>query len=101
MLLPLLWLRHPNDVTGNLCVDSSIVLQHAFAMLGVDADVRPVDLVIANQASGKHTMYGRPDPYWDGTNFNGHCVLSLPQSGRMLDTTVEQFPEARRPGWGP
>lgn len=101
MLLPLLWLYHCTGMPGNLCVDGSMVLHYAYEQFGITAEPKAVDLVVSNRRTDQRTLYGRPDPYWDGTTFNGHCVLWLPQSGRFLDATVEQYPEVRRHRLGP
>lgn len=101
MLPPLLWLCRQEAPTRNLSVDSSMVLQHAYEHLGIAARVCPVDVVVKHPSSNRHTMYGRPDPGWDEEVFDGHCVVWLPQSGRLVDTTVEQFPEVRRQQRGP
>lgn len=101
MLPPLLWLWHSDALTGNLSVDGSVVLQHAYAQLGIAARVCPVDVVVKHPSNNQHTLYGRPDPCWDDEVFDGHCVVWLPQSGRLVDATVEQFPEVRRHQLGP
>lgn len=101
LLLPLLWLAHNTGMPGNLCVDGSMVLHHAYAQFGIIAEPRPVDVVISNQRTGRRTLYGRPDPYWDGHTFHGHCLLHLTGSGRTVDATVEQYPEVRRLRLGP
>lgn len=101
-LLPaLLWLERSRRHSQNLCVSACITLHHAYAVLGIAAHPRAVDLVVSNQRTGARTLYGRPDPYWTDTTFHGHCVLWLPGSTRFIDPTVEQYPEVRRYQLGP
>lgn len=101
MLLPLLWLYHAEGLPGNVCTSGSTVLQRAYTQLGIPAQIRAVDLVVSNRRTGKRTLYGRPDPYWDGDVFHGHCLVWLPTSGRIVDATVEQYPDVRRYRLGP
>lgn len=97
----MLWLEHATGHPANLCVASCVTLHFTYAALGITAEPRAVDLVVANQRTDQRTMYGRPDPSWSGTTFNGHCVLWLPGSGRFIDPTVEQYPDVRRYQLGP
>jgi hypothetical protein len=101
LLPPLLWLSWADGMPGNLCVNSTMTLHHAYEQLGITAQPRAVDLVVRNERTHHTTMYGRPDPYWEGTTFHGHAVLWLPRSGRFCDATVEQYPEVRRYRLGP
>lgn len=101
MLPAMLWLEHAVGHPRNLCVSSCITLHYTYAALGITALPRAVDLVVSNQRTDQRTMYGRPDPSWSGTTFSGHCVLWLPGSGRLIDPTVEQYPDVRRYRLGP
>ncbi|MGX7829833.1 hypothetical protein ACTG9Q_32625 [Actinokineospora sp. 24-640] len=96
MLIPFLWRRHPFSPTGNLAVDSAMVLRHAFAHLGIVATVVAVDLWVGQRRGSQVDMIARPDPRWDDGRFDGHCVLVLPQSKRLVDATVDQFAAVRR-----
>lgn len=101
-LLPaMLWLEHATGLPTNLCVSSCAALHFAYAQLGIDAHPRAVDLVVGNRRTDQHTMYGQSDPYWSGSTFHGHCVLWVPGSKRLIDPTVEQYPEIRRYELGP
>jgi hypothetical protein len=101
-LLPsVLWVYHMTGQRANMCVSGSMILHYAYAQLGIVAEPRAVDLVVSDERTGKRIMYGRPDPYWDGETFFGHCVLWLPGSRRFVDATVEQYPEIRRYKLGP
>jgi hypothetical protein len=77
-----------------------MTLRNAYGQLGVRAELLPVGLAIQKQ-DGSGTRYGSLTPSWTGTSWNGHCVLVLPDSGRFVDATVEQFDEVREIGMGP
>ncbi|MBZ9645789.1 hypothetical protein, partial [Streptomyces sp. PSKA30] len=64
------------------------------------AELQPVDLVIQDR-NGHRVRYGSLTPSWTGPSWNGHCVLVLPDSERIVDATVEQFDEVREIGAGP
>ncbi|WP_405183685.1 hypothetical protein OG225_43030 (plasmid) [Nocardia sp. NBC_01377] len=101
LLPPMLWLGHMHGQPANVCVDASMVLHYAYAELGITAHPRAVDLMIEDQRTGQTIAYGRPDPAWEDTTFAGHCILWLPGSLRIVDATVEQYPEVRRHRLGP
>lgn len=96
LLLPLLWLDHAAGARGSLCVSGSMMLHHAFAQLGIASEAHAADVVITDERTEQRVVYGRPDPYWDGDTFHGHCLLHLPRTRRMIDPAVEQFPEVKR-----
>jgi hypothetical protein len=101
-LLPaMLWLEKATGMPTNLCASSCITLHFAYAELGIPAQPRAVDLVVANQRTGKRTTYGQSDPHWVESTFHGHCILWLPETRRILDPTVEQYPEVRHYRLGP
>jgi hypothetical protein len=101
LLLPLLWLEYAAGYPTNLCASSCATLHYAYAELGIEAHPRAVDLLVGDRRTDKHTIYGRPDPYWNGSTFHGHCVLWPPGSKRLIEPTVEQYPEIRRYQLGP
>ncbi|WP_369188930.1 hypothetical protein [Streptomyces sp. R08] len=101
LLLPHLWVSIVDgSVPANVCVDACLTLRNAYGQLGVRAELQPVDLVIRSR-NGDRIRYGSLKPSWTGTSWNGHCVLVLPDSGRIVDATVEQFDEVREIGAGP
>lgn len=101
-LLPaMLWLESATGKRANLCTSSCTTLHFAYAALGIQAQPRAVDLFVVDKRTGQRTLYGRPDPHWSGSTFHGHCVLWLPASRRILDPTVEQYPQVRRYQLGP
>lgn len=93
LLLPMRWIYDAEGSTANRCVDATTTLRHTYDYFGIEAHVRPVDLVVSDQNTGQMVQYGRPDPRWDDDVFSGHCVLHLPGSNRLIDPTVEQYPE--------
>ncbi|GAA0911052.1 hypothetical protein [Pseudonocardia zijingensis] len=96
-----LWLNVMSGQRANVCVDGSMILHFAYQQLGIVAEPRAVDLVIHDARTDRRVFYGRPDPWWDGTTFHGHCILWLPGSRRLIDATVEQYPEVRKYRLGP
>ena len=101
LVLPYLWVSLADGhAPANICVDACMTLRNAYGQLGVRAELLPVDLAIQKQ-DGSGTRYGSLTPSWTGTSWNGHCVLVLPDSGRFVDATVEQFDEVREIGMGP
>ena len=101
MLPPLLWVDvlSAQQRPSNLCVQSAHALRHAYAGLGVPTSIQCVELAVTD-AGGGGTRYGSPQPHYVGDRFVGHCILQLPQQGRLVDATVEQFPELAL-GMGP
>jgi hypothetical protein len=101
-LLPAaLWMYENDGTAGNRCIDAAATLHYTYGFLGITAEPRPVDLVVSNQRTGQNIQYGRPDPRWSDSVFEGHCVIHLPDSKRFIDPTVEQYPEVRRFRIGP
>ncbi|MBE8519286.1 hypothetical protein ILP97_17510 [Amycolatopsis sp. H6(2020)] len=100
-LLPALWLCHPKEAAINRSIDGALVLQEAFSQLGIVTQVKAVSLTVTGPTASQYTEYGTLTPSWSGEQFNGHCVLWIPQSRRIVDVTVEQFPEAAQDQPGP
>jgi hypothetical protein len=100
-LLPALWLCHPKDTATNKSIDGALVLQEAFAQLGIATHVKAVSLTVKRSTAAEYTKYSTLTPSWSGEHFDGHCILWIPQSRRLVDVAVEQFPEAAQSGPGP
>ncbi|MFJ4931573.1 hypothetical protein [Streptomyces sp. NPDC088736] len=104
LLLPQLWagIAEESGAPANICVDSCLTLKYAYGQLGIRAELALADLTI-REANGDGVLHGTPEPTWseDGTRFNGHCILLLPDSGRYVDATVEQFKKVREQTGGP
>lgn len=102
MLLPALWVLKSTERgdRANACVDACMTLHYGYGQLGIRADLQFVDLVVQDSA-GHTMMHGTPQPSWDGTELDGHCVLWLPGSRRFVDPTVAQYPAVARLALGP
>jgi hypothetical protein len=102
MMLMALWVLRAAEsgVPPNVCVDACQTLRYAFAEFGIEAQLAAVDLVVDDPARGT-TLHGTPEPSWEGTELDGHCILWLPRHRRFLDPTVTQYPGAARLGVGP
>lgn len=99
--LPVWWLVLLPGQPANMCLDGALVLREAFAQFGVVAEPKPVTLIVHDQRTGRSTRFGTEVPRFDGEYFVGHMGLWLPQSGRFVDHTVQQFPAVRHEGWLP
>ncbi|MFD1147887.1 hypothetical protein [Saccharothrix hoggarensis] len=94
MLLPVLWLSRLEAFAVNSSVEGAMVLHHAYEQFGITSYVYTVTFSITDSSTDWSTKYGRLDPRWDAGVLDGHCLLWLPQSGRVVDATVEQFSTA-------
>jgi hypothetical protein len=92
LLLPVLWIDQRRGQPANQCVQSCLTLRHAYGQLGIRAELRAVELV-AREPSGRQIRLSGPEPSWQDGHLAGHCVLWLPESGRLIDPTVQQFSE--------
>jgi hypothetical protein len=102
MMLITLWVLNAAEsgLPPNVCVDACQTIRHALAQFGIEAQLVAVDLVVDDPARGT-TLHGTPEPSWEGTELDGHCILWLPRARRFLDPTVTQYPDAARLGLGP
>ncbi|MGW4981251.1 hypothetical protein [Streptomyces mirabilis] len=104
LLLPNLWagIADESGAPANICVDSCLTLKYAYGQLGIRSELALTDLIV-RETNGNSVLHGASEPSWndDGTVFNGHCILLLPDSGRHVDATVEQFEKVREQGGGP
>lgn len=102
LMLMTLWVLRAAEsgAPPNVCVDACQTLRYAFAQFGVEAQLVAVDLVVDDPARGT-TVHGTPEPSWEGTVLDGHCILWLPRWRRFLDPTVTQYADAARLGFGP
>lgn len=91
MLPAVLLIDHLRGRGANVCVDACLALKGTYALLGIDARITPVSIMVEPPAGGA-SIYGQ-NPRWDDKNFIGHCLLWLPGLGRLVDPTIQQFPE--------
>jgi hypothetical protein len=59
--LPVWWLMLLPGKPANLCLEGGFVLREAFALFGIEAEVKLVELFVHNNATGDATQYGRPE----------------------------------------
>ena len=71
------------------CVDACRVLHYAYAQFGIRTQLRAVEVTIRYD-DGR--IARTPVPSWNGAELKGHAILCLPEAGRFVDATVEQFP---------
>ncbi|MEO5877420.1 MAG: hypothetical protein ABIS86_16910 [Streptosporangiaceae bacterium] len=83
------------------CVDVCFTVRGALAHYGIRAQLRAVDLLVEDSATGRHALYGTPDPYWQDDVLVGHCALWLPGHRIFIDPTVERFPQVAKLAMGP
>ncbi|MEN3308987.1 MAG: hypothetical protein V7603_5189 [Micromonosporaceae bacterium] len=86
-----LLIDHLRGRNANVCADACLALKGVYGLLGIDARITPVSVVVEPPTGGV-SVYGQ-NPRWDGKTFVGHCVLWLPGLGRLVDPTIQQFPE--------
>lgn len=99
--LPVWWLTLLPGKPANVCLQGGFLLREAFALFGIAAEVKLVQLIVHDQRTGRATQYGRPDPHFTGRHFVGHAGLWLPDSKRFIDHSVQQFPLVRAVSWMP
>jgi len=90
--LPLVLLvDHLRGRNANVCVDACLLLKRIYALLDIDARITPMSVTVEPPGGGM-SVYGQ-NPRWEEKVFAGHCVLWLPAMQRLVDPTVQQFPE--------
>lgn len=75
------------------CLNDCMTLVHAYAQLGIPAQVRAVELITTNTSTKSSVTYGSLAPRWEDDMIHGHTVVWLPFLGHVVDVTAEQFPE--------
>jgi hypothetical protein len=91
-LLPaVLLIDHLRNRAANVCVDACVTLKGVYRVLGIDARITPV-AVMVEPPTGGASLYGQ-NPRWNGKTYHGHCALWLPGLQRLVDPTIQQFPE--------
>lgn len=97
---------HANLIAAERCVDDCAILAHAYAQLGIAAEVRLTELLITDPHTSKSTTHGSRAPRWetdplDGDLLHGHTVVWLPDHHCLIDPTSSQFPELAGHDLGP
>jgi hypothetical protein len=102
MMLVNMWVLRAAEsgAPPNVCVDACQTLRYALGQFAIGAELAAVDLVVDDPGRGT-TVHGTPEPSWDGTGLDGHCILWLPRWRRFIDPTVTQYADAARLGLGP
>ncbi|TDC91039.1 hypothetical protein E1292_43035 [Nonomuraea deserti] len=78
-----------------------MTLAHAYAQLGIPAQVRAVDLAITNVSDMTVISRGTLTPRWEDSMIHGHTIVWLPTLDHLIDVTAEQFPEIAALDEGP
>jgi hypothetical protein len=102
-LLPLFLdaLAADHRLPAERCLDDCVVLAHAYAQLGIAAEVRAAELVITSAATGQGSMHGSLNPRWQGGLIHGHAVVWLPGLAHLADVTAGQYSQIAAAGHGP
>lgn len=74
---------HAHLVAAERCVDDCAILAHAYAQLGIAAEVRLTELLITDPYTSKSTTHGSRAPRWetdplDGDLLHGHTSSGFP-----------------------
>jgi hypothetical protein len=75
------------------CVDDCLVLAHAYAQMGMPAQVRAVQITVTDIATGASDVHGTLQPRWEDGLLHGHTAVWLPDPLHLVDPTVEQYEE--------
>ena len=96
MALPAVWLWRAGEDghAAAYCVDCCVTVQHALAEYGIASEIQAVGVGIAGPGAEPEVLGGddtlTPHYNEDGT-FNGHTILVIPDAGRLVDPTIQQF----------
>jgi hypothetical protein len=82
------------------CLDDCLTLAHAYAQLGMCAQVRAAELAVT-VPDGRSATYGSLMPRWEDGMVHGHAVVWLPGPAHLIDVTACQFPPVAAEGLGP
>ncbi|WP_433358695.1 hypothetical protein [Streptosporangium sp. CA-115845] len=83
------------------CLDDCMTLVHAYAQLGIPAQVRAVQLTITDASAKTSLTHGTLTPWWEDGKIHGHTVVWLPTLGSLVDVTAEQFSQIAALDEGP
>jgi hypothetical protein len=85
--------RFQDTLPPERCVDDCLALAHAYAELGIEAQVRVAELTVTDVTTSAKTVHGTPRPRWEDGVFSGHAVVWLPAYRHLIDPAAEQFKE--------
>jgi hypothetical protein len=88
----LLWNAAEDQAAAAHCVDACQVLHYALGEYGIGSQIEAVRLRI-DRDGRPGTLWGENPRYNADGTFNGHTVLVVPEAGRLIDPTIQQFPE--------
>lgn len=80
------------EVPAERCADDCVILAHAYAQLGIAAQVRTAEVTVTDRATGLGQVFGTPTPRWRDGLLDGHTALWLPDVDQLVDTTAGQYP---------
>ncbi len=83
------------------CLDDCMTLVHAYAHLGIPAELRAAELAVTNTSTKASITHGSLAPRWEDGMIRGHTVVWLPTLKHLIDITAEQFPELAALNEGP
>jgi len=83
------------------CVDDCLVLAHAYAQMGMAAQVRAAEITVVDAVTAARDVHGNLRPHWEDGMLHGHTVVWLPDSQHLVDPTIEQYQEIAAYGEGP
>lgn len=75
------------------CVDDCLVLAHAYAQFGMEAEVRIAELAVTDSVTASRAVHGSLEPKWENGMIHGHTVVWLPEHCCLVDPTAEQYEE--------
>jgi hypothetical protein len=85
-----LWNMSEDGHDAAHCIDGCLILQHALAEYGLESDVQATGVAIIH--GEQRVLYDHARYHSDGA-FDGHTILIVPEAGRFIDPTIQQFPE--------
>jgi hypothetical protein len=101
LFLDLVAAGYGDALPAERCVDDCLILMHAYAQLGIAAQVRAAELVVSRACAGQDVTYGTLAPWWEGGMLHGHTVVWIPGMRHLVDVTAEQYAEIAACRGGP
>ena len=101
LFLDLVASGYGNVIPAERCADDCLILVHAYAQLGIAAQVRAVELVVTRASAGQRVTHGTLAPWWEDGMLHGHTVVWIPALGHLVDVTAEQYDEIAACHGGP